>query len=329
MADGTGRWLPLGLAGVAAILWAASEPAFAQSNYPDRTIKIVSTVAPGSTADAIFRIVADKLSERFRKPVFIENRVGGANNLGADIVAGAQPDGYTLLAVPPGPLVISQHLDTKLGFDPSAFVPVSVVASLPFVLVISDSVPASNLQELVAYAKANPDKINYAPSGVGSLPHLTTEMLNAAAGIRTTHVPYGRGMPAGLNDLLGGRIDMMFDNLGNMLPHIRSGRLKALGIGNAERISEMPALPSISETYPGFRSATWFAIAAPPKTAETIAATLSQAIAEAVRSPDVVAKFLTLSAKPVGNSPSEMRAFLTAESDNWRNLIRSARIRVE
>jgi tripartite-type tricarboxylate transporter receptor subunit TctC len=327
MSNHIGGCSPLGLAAAAAMLLGAPNLAFPQSDFPDRTIKIVSTVAPGSSADVIFRIVADKLSARFKKPVVIENRVGGANHLGAEIVAGAQPDGYTVLAVPPGPLVISQHLETKLGFESGAFVPVSVVASLPFVLVINESIPASNLQEFLAYAKANPDRINYASSGVGSLPHLTAEMLNVAAGIRTTHVPYGRGMTAGLNDLLSGQIHMMFDNLGNMLPHIQSGKLKGLGIGNAARISEIPWLPAIAETFPGFRSATWFAIVAPPKTPEAIAATLSQTIAESVRMPDVVEKFRTLSAKPVGNSPTDMREFLATESDNWRNVIRSARIR--
>lgn len=315
-----GRWV------IPALLLATSGvPASALEDYPNHTIKIVVPLPPGVFADALPRIIADKLSSRWSQPVVIENRSGFASNLGAEFVAKADPDGYTLLATPQGPLVLSQHIYPKLGFDPTAFVPVSVMAALPYTLVVNPRVQASTLQELVALAKANPDKITFASAGIGSPPHLTAEMLMAAAGVRMVHVPY-KGLAPAMTDLLAGHVDVMFDNLANVLPQIKSGTLRALAVGDKGRIPELPDLPAIAETYPGFYSAGWYAAVAPPKTPLAIATKLSAAIAETLKLPDVAKKLADFSARPIGSSPEETAAFLKQESERWRQVIVSAGI---
>ena len=316
---------------VAAVLFAAA-PAFAQktvpSDYPSRPIKIVVPLPPGPTADLMPRIIADKLTARWGHAVIIENRPGAASNLGAELVAKAPPDGYTLFATPSGPLVISQSFYPKLGFDPSAFVPVSIYAVQPYVLVVNPKVPAASLQELIAFAKANPDKINYASGGTGSSLHLTIEMLKAAAGIRLVHIPY-QGVAPAHHDLLAGRVDMMVDNLGNSLPHIKIGKLRVLGVASESRIPELPDVPAVAEMFPGFYSMGVYAVVAPPKTPPEIAAKLSQAIAETLRLPDVAKRFRDLSIELTGTSPAETAAFLKAETERWRQVIVSAGIKSE
>jgi tripartite-type tricarboxylate transporter receptor subunit TctC len=273
------------------------------------------------------RIIADRLSARWGQPVVIENRPGAGLNLGAEVVAKSPPDGYTLLATPQGPLVISQSLFPKLRFDPAAFVPVSVYAEQPFLLVANPKVPASTLQEFVAYAKANPGRINCAGS-TGNALHLTAEMLAAAAGIHIIHVPYQGAGPA-MTDLLAGHVDITFDNLGNTLPLIREGKLKVLGVASHKRIPQLPDVPAIAELFPGFFSIGWYAIVAPPKTPDAIATKLSQAIAEIVQSPSVAKRFEDLAITPTGMTPAEMTAFLRHETDRWRKIIVSAGIKVD
>jgi tripartite-type tricarboxylate transporter receptor subunit TctC len=313
---------------VAVLVVATPSIAIAQADYPSRTIKIVVPLAAGGVADIVPRMLADKLSAKWAQPVIIENRPGAGHNVGAEAVAKAEPDGYTLLATPQGPLVTSQLLYPKLAFDPTAFVPISILTTGNIVLIVSSKVPASNLRELIAYAKANPGKLTFASPGAGTSPHLTGEMLNALAGISTTHVPY-RGLGPAVTDLLAGHVDMMFDNLGNSLPHIRDGKLRALGVAGETRIAELPGVLAIAETYPGFLSTSWLAAVAPPRTPQGIAVRLSQAFAEALRLPDVVARLRELSITPVGSSPAEAAAFVKQEAERWRQAIGSANIRPE
>src|SRR5262245_26536154 len=299
----------------------------AQSTFPNRTIKIVVPAPPGANLDTIPRLIADKLATQWGHPVIIEHRPGAAQNLGAEVVARSEPDGYTLLATPQGPLVISQHFFLKLGFDPTAFTPVSVIASQPLVLIANPKFRASSLRELIAIAKAGA-KISFASAGTGSSPHLTGEMLKLAAGIDFVHVPY-KGLAPAMTDLLGGHVDMMFDNLTNALPQVRSGGVKALGVAGDTRIPELPDVPAIAEVFPGFYSTSWFAIVAPPKTSAEIASKLSQAIAAILRQPDVVARFRAVASTPLGTSPGETADFLKKESERWRKLIVSAGIKPE
>jgi tripartite-type tricarboxylate transporter receptor subunit TctC len=200
----------------AAMLLAATVSASAQTDFPNRPIKIVVPLPPGATADTLPRIIGEKLTAKWGQPVIIENRPGAAQNLGAEAVARAEPDGYTLLATPQGPLTVSASMFAKLNFDPAAFVPVTVMAQLPYVLVANPKVPFTTFPEMVAYAKANPGKLNYGSPGSGSSTHLSMEWLGTLAGIKLTHVPYKGAAPA-LTDLVAGHIEMMFDNLGNPL----------------------------------------------------------------------------------------------------------------
>jgi tripartite-type tricarboxylate transporter receptor subunit TctC len=307
---------------------ASGAGAVAQDSYPSRPIRMVVPLPPGPIADTLPRLIADKLTMRWGQPVIIENRPGAAQNLGAEAVARAAPDGYTLLATPQGPLVISQHFYPALGFDPTAFVPVTIMATLPYTLVAHPSLGASTLGELIALAKANADKITYASPGTGSPPHLAGEMLKSMAGVRMVHVPYKGAGPAA-TDLLAGRINVMFDNLANTLQHIRSGRLRVLAVGSETRIPELSEVPAIAETYPGFYAAGWYAIVAPPRTPPEIAARLSSAVAETLKLPDVAGKLRDYSAKAVGGSPAETAAFIKEESERWHKVILSNGIKPE
>ena len=310
----------------AAVAGALPGGAAAQTGYPTRTIKIVVPAPPGANLDTIPRIIADKLASHWGHPVIIEHRPGAAQNLGAEVVARSEPDGYTLLATPQGPLVISQHFFAKLGFDPAAFVPVSIIASQPLVLVAHPKFRAANLKDLVASAKDA--RISFASAGIGSSPHLTGEMLKLAAKIDFVHVPY-KGLAPAMTDLLGGHVDMMFDNLTNALPQIRDGKVKALAVASETRIGELPDVPAIAELFPGFYSTSWFAIVAPPKTPAGVAAQLSQAIAATLKLPDVIDRYRALASTPVGSSPAETEAFLKKESERWRQVIAAAGIKPE
>lgn len=313
---------------LAALVAGVPASAIAQGEYPSRTVKIVVPLPPGPTADILPRILAERLSARWGQPVIIENRPGAANNLGAELVAKAEPDGYTLLATPQGPLVISQSFYPKLGFDPTAFAPISVFAAQPLLLVVHPKVPAATLQDLVAFAKANPDRINFASAGTGSSPHLTGEMLRIAAGIRIVHVPY-TGLGPAMSDLLAGHVDMMIDNLGNSLPHIRAGKLKALGVASEKRIPELPDVAAIAEAFPGFHSTSWFAMVAPPRTSSAITERISQATADVLKMPEVAKRFGDLNVAPVGTTPAETAAFLKKESERWKDVIVSGGIKPE
>lgn len=297
-------------------------------DYPNRPVKVVVPVPPGPILDVLPRIVAEKLSLKWGRPVIIENRAGAAQNLGAEVVAKADPDGYTLLATPPGPLVSSQHLFSKLGFDPSAFVPITVLVKVLPVLVVNPKVPASNIQEFIAYAKANPGKITLGSPGVGSTPHLAGLQLMKAADVRFVHVPY-QGMAPAMNDLVAGHIEVMIDNLGNVWPHVKEGKLRLLAVTTASRLPQVPNVPAISEMLPGYAHTDWFAFAAPPKTPSEIATKLSLAIAETLKLPDVAKRLDDYVVVPVGSSPAETAAFIKRESERWRQVIEAAGIKID
>jgi tripartite-type tricarboxylate transporter receptor subunit TctC len=293
---------------------------------PDRENRI--PLPPGG-ADIYARIVADKLSAKWGQPFIVEHKPGSGANIGAQFVAQSEPDGYTLLITPPGPLVISQHFYSKLAFDPTAFVPITVVVTQPAVLIANPKLPVSNLRELIAYARENPGKLKYASGGISSPPHLNGLMLTGAAGVTATHVPY-RGVVQGMTDLVAGHVDMMFDNLSNALPQVREGRVKALGVTSKTRIPELPDVPAIAETYPDVLYTSWFGMVAPPKTPAAVVNKLTAAVAEAMRAPDVINRYKSLSATPGGSmSPTEMAGFLAEESARWRKLIIANKLKPE
>jgi len=310
---------------VLAGLLIASVPASAQT-YPTRPIRIVVPLPPGANGDLMPRILGRHLATKLGQPVVIENRSGAAQNLGAEYVFRAEPDGYTLLATPQGPLVISPSFVPNLPFDPREFVPVTIMAKLPYILVVHPNVPVTTFAAFIAYAKANPGKLNYGTPGLGSSSHLTGEMLKLAAGIEMTHVPYA-GLAPALTDLLAGHTDVMTANLDSVLAQVQEGKLRGLAVTSEKRAPEVPDLPAIAESYPEVVSTSWFAVVAPPKTPAEIAEKLSRAFAEILREPEVEKKWREMALTPVGGTPDEVGAFLKAETARWRHVIVSGGIK--
>ncbi|MBX9777823.1 MAG: tripartite tricarboxylate transporter substrate binding protein [Xanthobacteraceae bacterium] len=312
----------------AALLAAVPAAALAQDDFPNKPIRIVVPLAPGGTSDLLPRMIGEKLTLRWGQPVIVENRPGGALHLGTEAVARSAPDGYTLLLAPQSPLVLSPHLYRKLGYDPAAFVPVTILARLPYLFVASPKVPVTSVRELTAYAKAYPDKLNFGTPGIGSAQHLAVEWYKILTGVRLTHVPY-RGTAPALADLLAGHVQLMFDNAANALPQVREGKLRALAIGAPPRIGELPEVPAMAEFFPSFLASSWFSLVAPPKTPPAVVAKLSAAIGEALRMPDVSKRLQGLGAAPGGDGPERTAAFLREEAERWRKVILDAGIRLD
>ena len=314
-------------------LFAAGISLSHSQEWPQRTVRIIVPFPAGGSADLVPRIAAEKLAQQWGQPVIVENRPGAAGNIGADAVFKAEPDGYTLLSAPPPPLVINRLLYPNLSYDPTQFVPITVIAAIPNVLLVHPKVPANTVAELIAYAKANPGKLNYASQGSGSTSHLTAELFKSMAGgaegpLRIIHVPYKGTAPA-LADLVGGQVDMMCDNLGVSLPHVKAGRLRVLAVASRDRSPALPGVPALSETLRGFDSSAWFAIVAPPQTPGAIAEKVAAGVREALKAPDVRKRLQELSADPMGLSPAETAAFMKQETERWGAVIRSAGVKLE
>jgi len=303
-------------------------PAAAQE-WPAKPVRIIVPFPPGGSADLLPRAVAEKLAAKWGQPVVVENRPGAAGNIGADAVFRADPDGYTLLSSPPPPLVINKLLYPKLSYDADDFVPITVIGAIPNVLLVNPRVPVNSVQELIAYARANPGKLNYASQGGGTTSHLTAELFKSmAGGLDITHIPYKGTAPA-LTDLLAGQVDMMCDNLGVSLPHVRSGRLKALAVASRRRFPGLPEVPALAETLPGFEATAWFGIVAPPNTSAAIADRVALGVQEALKLPDVRKRLADLSAEPLGYGPAETAAFMRQEVARWGAVIRTAGVKLE
>jgi tripartite-type tricarboxylate transporter receptor subunit TctC len=297
--------------------------------WPTKTVRIVVPFPAGGSADLLPRYVGESLQKQWGQPVIVDNRPGAAGNIGAAAVFQAEPDGYTLLSAPPPPLVINRLLYPKLAYDSTQFVPMTVIAAIPNVLLVHPKVSASNVQELISLAKTNPGKLNYASQGNGTTSHLTNELFNSmAGGLRITHVPYKGTAPA-LADLLGGQVDMMFDNLGVSLPHVKAGKLRALAVASPRRFRSLPDVPALAETLPGFESVAWFGVVGPPKTPAAIANKVAAGVAEALRQPDVLRRLSELSADPLGLTPAETAVFMKQETERWGTVIRSAGVKLE
>src|SRR6267154_1654411 len=311
---------------LAASAWAL-DPA---PGYPARPIRVIVPFPAGGAADALPRIVGERLAARWGQPVVVENRAGASGSIGAEAVARAEPDGYTLLATPPAPLVINPSLYLKLPYDPTQFVPVTVIAAIPSVLLVNATkIQANTLQEFVAFVRANPDRLNYASQGTTTVSFLTTEMFKTAAGsLKITHVPY-KGTAPGLAALLAGEVEMMFDNLGVTVQYVRAGKLRALAVGSERRVPLLPEVPAMAEFYPGFVSIAWFSVSAPPKTPAAIAEKLSSAISDRLKQPEVAKRLDGLSAEAIGSNPAAMTALMKEDTERWRGVIRSAGVKPE
>ena len=294
-----------------------------------RGVRIIVPFPAGGSADLLPRIVGEKLAEKWGQPVVIENRPGAAGNIGADAVFKAEPDGYLLLSAPPPPLVINRLLYPKLSYDSTQFVPMTVIAAIPNVLLVHPKVGVGTVAEFIALVKNNPGKLNYASQGNGTTSHLTAELFKSmAGGLQITHVPYKGTAPA-LADLLAGHVEMMCDNLGVSLPHVRSGRLKALAVASSKRVAALPDIPTLAETLPGFQAVAWFGVVGPPKTPAAIAEKVAASVREVLSFPDVQKRLAELSAEPMGLSPAETAAFMKLETERWGAVIRSAGVRLD
>jgi tripartite-type tricarboxylate transporter receptor subunit TctC len=297
--------------------------------WPARAVRIVVPFPAGGSADLLPRLVGESLQKQWGQPVVVDNRPGAAGNIGAAAVYQAEPDGYLLLSAPPPPLVINRLLYPKLAYDSTRFVPMTVIAAIPNVLLVHPKVPANSVAEFIAYAKQNPGKLNYASQGSGATSHLTAELFKSmAGGLQITHVPYKGTAPA-LADLLTGQVDMMVDNLGVSLPHVKSGKLRALAVASPRRFRSLPEVPALAETLPGFESVAWFGIVGPPKTPASIAEKVAAGVAEALRNPQVLKRLSDLSADPLGMTPAETAAFMKQETERWGAVIRSAGVKLE
>jgi tripartite-type tricarboxylate transporter receptor subunit TctC len=293
-------------------------------DYPSRPVKIIVPFPAGGSNDIIARIVAQKLTERSGQNFLVENRGGAGGNIGAEVVASAEPDGYTLLLTAPPPLTINGSLYKKLPFDPAkAFAPVALIASVPIVLVINPSVQAKNVAELIALAKAKPGSLNFGSSGIGSTNHLAGELLRSMAGIDIVHVPY-RGAAPAMNDLLADQIPFMFDNMPAVLPQVQGKAINAIAVAGAKRAEAMPDVPTVAETVPGFEASSWFGLVAPAKTPAPALAKLSGEIEAILKMPDVKKRLAELGAEPGAVFGDAFGQFMTDETAKWSKLVKAS-----
>jgi tripartite-type tricarboxylate transporter receptor subunit TctC len=298
-------------------------------DFPSRPVTIVVPFPPGGTADLLPRIVADKLRERWGRTVIVENRPGAAGTSGSAWVANAAPDGYVLLSSPAGPLVINKLVQKAFSFEPLDLSPIAVMAAVPSVLTVRANFPAATVAEFIAYAKANPGKLNYASQGPGSTSHLTAVMFANMTGTEMVHVPYKGSSPA-LADLIAGNVDLMFDNLGSSLAYHQAGRVRILAIAARKRAAALPDMPTLDEAgLTGFDSSTWFALVAPPKTAPDVVTRINRDVTEILRREDVRARLTDLGLTPVGDTPTAARDLMVSESQRWSEVVKTAGITPE
>jgi tripartite-type tricarboxylate transporter receptor subunit TctC len=301
----------------------------ADEPFPVHTVKLVVPVASGSTTDTIARLIADQLSQKWGKPVVVENISGGGMLVGTTYVFRSPPDGYTLLVSPPGPITFNHLLYRDLAYIPGEFVPVSLLARAPNALVVKNDLPATNVKELIAYAKANPGKLTYGSQGAGSTAYLSAIQLEMLGGVKLVHVPYRGAMPA-LNDVMAGHIDMFFDSLTTSVPMYRGGKVKILAVGSAERSHVIPEVPSIAESgFPGFRSVSWFAIVAPPGTSSALVQKINRGVVECLRQPEVKEQLQMMALEPLIGTPADAAKFFAEETALWGNVITENKVKVE
>lgn len=297
--------------------------------YPAKPIRWIVPFPPGGPADLLARAVGPKLQEAFGQSVVVENRPGAAGNLGVDQAAKSPADGYTLVIVPTGNITVNPTLFPNLPYKVSDLAPVTLMANVENVLVVNPGVAAKSMQDLVALAKAKPGSLSFASPGPGSQAHLAGEFVKFAAGVDLTHVAY-KGTGPALNDLLGGQISMMFSQTSSALPHIKAGKLRAIGSASARRSAVLPEVPTVAEQgFPGFEATSWYALMVPAGTPQDVIARLHAETVKAVRSPDLKERLAGLGAEAVGNTPAELAAQIQRESARWAEVIRKQGLKAE
>ena len=297
--------------------------------YPNRAVKIIVSAPPGGGLDIAARVIADRLTKMWGQPFVVENRPGAGGNLGAEAVAQAEPDGYTLLAAQPAPLTTNVVMYKRLSFDPAAFEPLAIMTSIPNTLAVRLDLPAASIAELIAYAKANPGKLNFGSQGVGTTPHLTGELYARLTGTRLTPVAY-RGTAQAVNDLVAGNVDMLFFQLDSVREQYRAHKVKMLAVTTAARIASVPEVPTMEEAgVKDFRSDSWNALAAPPKTPAAIIAKLNDAINAVLKEPETAEHLRSMNMTPVGGAPDAAKNFIRQETERWGEVIRAAKISLD
>ncbi len=309
---------------LAAALAIAPLGAAAQA-YPTKAVTIIVPFAAGGTTDILARVVGQALTQELGQSVIVDNRAGAGGNIGGALAAKSAADGHTLFMGTVGTHAINAALYKKMPFDPvKDFVPLTRVAMVPNLLVAHPSKPYKNVKELVAYAKANPRRVNFGSSGAGSSIHLSGELFNAMAKVEMVHVPYKGSAPA-VSDLIGGQIDIMFDNMPSAIQHVRAGRLKALAVTTAKRSPELPDVPTIAEAgVPGYEATSWFGMFAPAGTPAPVVAKLNAALLKVLADPEVKKKLAEQGAEPHGEKPEQFAAFIRAEADKWSQVVKQS-----
>ncbi len=312
---------------LATILLAALPAAAAEDDYPNHTVRIVVPFAPGGSTDVVARILADKLQGELKQSFVVENRAGAGGNIGADVVAKSNPDGYTLLMGTTGVLAINNYLYKDMPFEPQRdFAPVSYTSLITNILVVNANVPAKNVADLVALAKAKPGELTFASSGAGSSTHLSAELFKSMAGVDIVHVPY-KGSSQAITDLMAGHVTMLVDNAPSSLPYVQQGKLRALAVTSLKRMPGLPDVPTLDEAgVKGYESLSWSGIVAPAATPKPVIAKLNAAIERVLAMPDVRKKFADLGVDPVGGPPEAFARHIRAESEKWGRVVKAANI---
>jgi tripartite-type tricarboxylate transporter receptor subunit TctC len=313
------RLLALGLAG---FLLAGTGSADAL-DYPTRPIRWIVAYPPGGTTDILARLIGQHLSEKLGQQLVIENKPGAGNNIGTETVVRAPPDGYTVLLVNPAN-GINTSLYKKLSFNfPRDIAPIGGLTRVPNVMEVNPNVPAKTVAEFIAYAKANPGKVNMASSGNGTSVHLSGELFMAMTGVKMTHVPY-RGSAPALTDLIAGQVQVLFDNLPASIEHIKGGKLRALAVTTEKRSDALPDVPTVAETVPGYEASAWFGMGAPKDTPPEIIAVLNKAINEALADPNIKARLADFGGVPMGGTPADFGKIVVDETEKWRKVVEFA-----
>jgi tripartite-type tricarboxylate transporter receptor subunit TctC len=300
-------------------------PAWAQAGYPSKPVKVIVAFPPGQATDQAARAIAQKLSDNLGQQFFVENRPGAASIIGSEAAAKSPNDGYTLFMGSSGSLAVNPGMYAKLPYDPiKDFVPISLTLKVPFFVVVNPSLPATSIKELVAYLKANPDKVNFGSAGNGASNHLSAELFKSVTGVAIVHVPY-KGSPPAVTDLLSGQIGMMFETGPLIMPHVKSGRLRVLAVGSAQRSLAAPELVTVAESgYPGFETVGWAGLLAPAGTPKEIVAKLNAEVVRILSQPEVTGRFVTLGAELVSSSAEDFGAYIRSETAKWGKVIRDS-----
>lgn len=313
---------------IAALLAAFVAPAVAQS-YPDRPLRLIVPYAPGGGTDLTSRLIARRLTENFNQQVIVDNRAGGASNIGCEIAARSAPDGYTLLTAGIS-FSINVSIFARLNYDPvKDFDPVSLVATVPLIVVVNPSVPATSIRELIALAKAKPGTLNYASGGTGTANHIAGELFKYMTATELVHVPYKGGGPA-LADVIGGQVQLLFNTMTSTVGFMNSGKLRALAVTGAKRSPSVPNLPTVAEAgVPGFDVGAWFGIVVPRGTPRPLVNKLNSEIVRITRQPEAREQFAAQGAEAVGSTPEEFGRHLRVEIDKWAKVTKAANMRAE